>query len=318
MTTLSIVIVTHDSAGFIEPCLDAAAAACGGLPFEIIVVDSASQDNTLAVLGRRAEVRVLPLHENVGFAAANNRGIAMAAGDTIVLLNPDTVARPDAFAVLQRFLERHARCAAVGPRLETADGSLQPSAGALPTLIGTFAHAATLNELLPRDEFRRERLYGLARRMLPRSASRLASHEADARRCEVVWAAAVALRAGPLRQVGLLDESGFMYGEENDLCARLRRAGWEVWFEPAAEVLHYGGTLSPFKPALAASFYAARLRYFSRYGRRLERRLAPLAIGAGLALRPLVRSAVARSLRELTSTARFSAATARLVWRGGL
>ena len=306
--TVSVVIATYNSAGYIDACLDALPEAADGVPLQVILVDSCSPDDTVARAAGHPEVEVHALADNVGFARSNNVGIRQASRETLLLLNPDTVARPRSIRILHEFLVGHPACAAVGPRLLDADGHLQPSAGDLPTLIGTAAHAATLNRLVPRDEARRAAWFASLGRVLPRSASRLADH-GRARSCEVVWAAAVALRREALERVGLLDEGTFMYGEENDLCARFKKDGWTVWFEPSATVLHYGGGAAPFRPVLAASFYRSRLRYFARNGSVAERLGAPLAVAVGLALRPAVVGLAERDASAAAAAARFSAAT---------
>ena len=310
MTEVSVVIVTHNSAAYIDACLDAVGPACDGVEAEILVVDTASSDDTVARLDSRPGIDVLALNANEGFARGNNRGIRRARGRTVVLLNPDTVARPGSLTTLHRFLDREQRCAAAGPRLIAGDGVLQPSAGGLPTLMTTFAHAAGLVRFLPSDEAARARLHRLFGRLLPRAGARLADHAERPRRCEVVWAAAIALRAAAIAEVGALNEDLFMYGEENDLCARLGRAGWEVWLVPEAEVLHFGGGSGAFAPPLAAHFYRSRLAYFRRFAGERGRLAASLVIVAGLVLRPLVALLTAGGIARMRSEARFSGATA--------
>lgn len=316
MSLLSIVVVTFNSRHCIDACLDALPRALDGLAAETIVIDNASSDGTAEHVATRRDVTVMPLERNVGFARANNQGIARTSGETVLLLNPDTVCAPQSLRLLHEFLAADPRRGAVGPRLETPDGVLQPSAGALPTLLGTFVHAAGLNRLLPADEGRRARLYTVLGRAIPRSASRLADH-GGARRCEVVWAAAMAVRRVALDEVGLLDDRLFMYGEENDLCARLLRGGWEVWFLPSSRVVHVGGGSAPYEPFLAASFYQSRGRYFRRNGTPLQAALSSPVIVAGLALRPLVGTIVGRSLTAGVREASFAARTLDRLRVGG-
>jgi len=310
VTDVSVVIVTHNSAGYVGACLDALGPACEGVTTEVLVIDTASGDETLTRLERRPGLEILALGANEGFARANNRGIRRARGATVVLLNPDTVARPGSLAELHRFLTAAPRRGAAGPRLVTGEGKLQPSAGGLPTLLTTFAHAAGLNRHLPSDEASRARLHAMLSLVMPRSSGRLGDHLAEPRRCEVVWAAAVALRAAALEEVGPLDEGLFMYGEENDLCARLGRAGWEVWFDPRAEIVHFGGGSGAFAPPLAAQYYRSRRRFFRRHGGVARRLAAPLAILGGLLMRPLVALFAGRGAAAMRREARFSLATA--------
>ena len=122
---------------------------------------------------------------------------------------------------------------------------------------------------------------------MPLSADRLTDHTV-ARSCEVVSGAAMLLRRSALPPAPVFDEGSFMYEEDTVLCRRVRDAGWEVWFEPAATLLHHGGASSPRTPRLAAEFYRNRVRYFARYGTRSQCIGSLLAIVVGLTLRPLL------------------------------
>jgi len=310
MTTVSVVIVTHNSSGYIVPCLDSLLDVPSGLDIEIIVVDSASTDDTCTLVASRPDVQLMSLAENVGFGAANNLGISRAGGEHLFFLNPDTVVTPGALEALLASLHRRPRCGVVGPRLVNDDGSLQPSAGAAPTVLRTLVFAAGLNRLLPKNERARAQLYAGLRAVMPLSADRLADHSV-ARRCDVVSGAAMLLRRRALPHAPAFEEGSFMYEEETVLCHRVRDAGWEVWFEPAAVVLHYGGASSPHTPRLAAEFYRSRLRYFGQYGTKFQGIASGPAVVCGLMLRPLLGLFPASATTSVLAEARYSLETLR-------
>jgi N-acetylglucosaminyl-diphospho-decaprenol L-rhamnosyltransferase len=312
---VDVVIATYQSGCHIDACLDSLAAAAPGVRLRVIVVDSASSDDTRERVKRRDDAELLALDENVGYARANNRGIDRTDAPFVYVLNPDTVSRPGSLAALIEFAVGTPACGVVGPRLLNADGTLQPSAGGLPTVLRTFAYASGATKLLPRDEARRQRLHEVLGPVMPRSTSRLSDHRVP-HRCDVVSGAAMVVRGDVLRALGGFDEGTFMYEEETDLCARLAARGWQTWFAPQAEVVHLGGGSSPFTARLASAFFSSRLRFFRR-----NRGLATYAAGcgavaAGLAARPAVTAIAERDFSAAGREAQLAVATARLLLHG--
>jgi hypothetical protein len=219
---LSIVILTWNSRALLERCLAALPAAVGGVATEVIVVDNGSTDGTAAALAARDDVRVVPNAWNRGVAPARNQGLRLARGDFLALLDVDTVARPGAFAVLVEALRAAPRIGLVGPRLVGADGTLQYSCRRFPTIVDK------------------------ALRRLPARWGRAITDDvelrdwdhASARSVDYVIGACQVIRRSALAEVGLLDERIFYGPEDVDLCLRLHRAGWDVVYEPRAEVMH--------------------------------------------------------------------------------
>jgi GT2 family glycosyltransferase len=193
---------------------------------ELIVVDNGSTDGSPEMVAAEfPAARLIRNAQNRGFAPANNQGLAVARGRYCVLLNSDTLVAPAALAHLVAFMDVHPEAGACGPQLRNADGSLQPSGRAFPTL------ASALAELLPAPATWRRGLRG----------------PLDARdytqTCQVdeVSGAALCLRRAALDQIGLLDEEFFFLGEDVDLCWRLKAAGWQVYYLPEAAVIHLWG-----------------------------------------------------------------------------
>jgi N-acetylglucosaminyl-diphospho-decaprenol L-rhamnosyltransferase len=221
LARLSIVIVAYRSGEFLQRCL--AAAADG--PGELVVVDNGSPEGeSRALCAAFPTVRLIERERNEGFGAAANAGAAAAAGRWILLLNPDAWPIGDAVERLVRFAEEEPGLGAAGPLLFDPDGRPQRSTIRPPLSPGALALWAAS----PRNV---SRIYGMWRgraRHTPRAG-------------EFLQASALLLRREAFEQVGGFDESFFMYGEDADLCARLRDAGWKVEVCPEARFVHVGG-----------------------------------------------------------------------------
>jgi GT2 family glycosyltransferase len=222
---------------------------------EVAVIDNASADGTAAMVRERFPwVRLIENSDNVGFAGANNQGIRQARGRYVLLLNSDTEVQEGALETLVAFMDEHDRAGASGARLLNTDGSLQPSAHPMLTPNREFWRLLFLEPLLPRATYR---MAGW--------------DESLPRRVEVIKGACLLLRREALKQVGLLDDSYFMYTEEVDLCYRLAQAGWELWWVPAAKVVHHGEASSKqVREEMYIQLYRSKVQFFRKFsGERL-------------------------------------------------
>lgn len=252
---LSILIISWNVRELLQRCLAALPAAVGpGLTYEVIVVDNASSDGTVeAIRAAFPQVQVIANSENRGFTGGNNQTLAAARGDFLFLLNPDTEPRPGSIAALHYYLAAHPALGIVGPRLWYGDGSPQSSRRRFPTLLTLFTESTVVQEYLP---------------WLPHFARyRLADRPPDeAQTVDWLVGAALLVRRQVYAQIGGLDEGFFMYSEELDWCRRAAAAGWQVGYEPAAEIVHYEGKSS--EQAVAARhirFCRSRVRYTRKY-----------------------------------------------------
>jgi GT2 family glycosyltransferase len=225
---LSIIIVNWNTCDLLAQCLESVLDEMHRLPgleIETLVVDNASTDHSISMLQEQFPwVRLIENQENVGFAAANNQAIQQSTGRYVLLLNPDTEVEPGALAALISFLDTHPQAGATGAQLLNPDGTLQTSCYPFPTLTGELWRLLHLDALCP---------FGVY-------------HMADwdmglPREVEVIQGAALMLRREALDQVGFLDDQYFMYTEEVDLCYRLKKGGWSLYWVPQAKVVHYGG-----------------------------------------------------------------------------
>jgi GT2 family glycosyltransferase len=230
-TTLSIVIVNWRSKDYLRGCLRAVAATCADGAPEIIVVDGASFDGCGEMLAAEfPHVRFIQSEENIGFGQCNNLGFSHATGDVILLLNPDTELQPGSVARLMRELASRPRAGLIAPRLLNSDRSLQTSCvQAFPTPLNQALDSDFLRALFPGS-----RLWGTGKAFRSREPVVV----------EAVSGACMLIPSGVYRQLGGFSGHYFMYGEDIDLCYRLRLAGYEVVHVPEAEVVHHGSASS--------------------------------------------------------------------------
>lgn len=237
MVELSIIIVNWNGGELLRRCLESIAEAPPHVPYNVIVVDNASTDGSVAWLRsvdvkplfKEAELIVVENSENLGFSKPNNQAIAISRAPLLFLLNPDAEVKPAAIDVLIATLKSDERNGAVGPRLLNTDGTLQPSVWHNPPAAWeTLISGLKLYRLIPR-RLRGGLLLGVhwdhaQRRSVPRLSG-----------------AAMLIKREVIESVGGLDEQFHMYGEDVEWCLRIRRAGWRLLFEPRAVVIHHDG-----------------------------------------------------------------------------
>jgi hypothetical protein len=216
------VVVTYDSAEWIERCLESVAG------IETVVVDNGSRDGTVELVREHFPgVRVLE-RENDGLAAGWNAGIAATESAYVLLLNSDAWLEDAAAQRLVAFADEHPDAAVVGPRLRNPDGSLQRSVRGYPTLWRLATEYFFIRKLAPRS------------RALNSFYAGGFDHD-EVREAEFLMGACLLVRRAAIDAVGPADEDFFLFSEETDWCFRFRRAGWRVLFYPGAEVTHVGG-----------------------------------------------------------------------------
>lgn len=227
---LSILVVSWNVRDLLRDCL-ASVRATVALPvddYEVIVVDNQSHDGSADMVAREFPwVRLIRNSRNSGFGAANNTAFHASTGATVLLLNPDTVVLPGALDDLLRAIESDGTIGVIGSRLLNTDGTLQRwTAGATPTVWRLAMHTLFLGKVLPKA-IRGRPLYLLDD----------ITHAED-----VDWlsGACLALRREALQST-IFDERFFMYGEDLELCHRLKAEGWRVVYFPQSSIIHHHG-----------------------------------------------------------------------------
>ncbi len=230
---LGIVIVNYNVCGLLRRCLESVLASEGPLSLDVIVVDNASRDDSVAMVQSVfPHVQLIANDDNRGYPAANNQGLrALAVGETngpryVLLLNPDTVVPPDGFARLVTYMDENPAVGVVGPRLVLPNGELDVACRrGFPSPAVSLYRFLGLSRLFPQSpRFGRYNMTFLPEDQLA---------EVDS-----VVGAFMLVRAEAVRQVGLLDERFWMYGEDLDWAKRMKDAGWRVVYHPSVTVLH--------------------------------------------------------------------------------
>jgi GT2 family glycosyltransferase/glycosyltransferase involved in cell wall biosynthesis len=227
---VSVVIVTWNVRELVVDCLRAIAERSGALDVEAIVVDNGSSDGTVrAVRAAYPRVTVIANGGNVGFPAANNQGLAHAAGRHVLFLNPDTVVGEGTIEACTAALDRDAGIGMVGCRLMYPSGRVQFEGGRRDYRLRHLLYEALyLQELFPRNGVFAHQLMGSW------------DHRGE-RDVEAISGAFMMVRAEVARALGGLPSDMFMYHEDLAFALRVRRAGWRIRYLGGVETVHYGG-----------------------------------------------------------------------------
>lgn len=256
---LAVVIVNYKTTRLVTQCLQSMLAQLAGMDAKAIVVDNHSQDGSIAEIRQwlsthddRKIVELIESDVNGGFSAGNNIGIRASDADYYLLINSDTIVRPEAIATLVETADAHPDAGLIGPRLEWPDGTPQESCFRFPSPLSEFIDAAQTGPITAV-------LRGFD---VPLPASDTI--------VEPPWIsfACILVRREVFDDVGLMDDGFFMYYEDVEFCRRAREAGWNIIHIPSARVVHLRNERSPDEQIESerrrspAYCYASRARYF--------------------------------------------------------
>lgn len=286
MARLDIVILNYNRGDLLRNCLRSIYDAPTQHTITVWVVDNASHDDSVAIVEREfPRARLIVNDRNSGFAAGNNLALheILAQSPTrdpgayrslrehhpppqahyVMLLNNDTVVEPDALDLLVAYLDDHADVGIVGPKVLLLDGSLDLACRrSFPSPTVSFYRMTGLSKLFPRSpRFARYNMTYLDPDV-----------ETDV---DSVVGAAMLLRADVVREVGVLDEAFFMYGEDLDWCYRVKSYGWRVVYYPRAVIHHHKRAASTRRalPSIRAFYDAMRIFHRKHYA---QRTIAPM------------------------------------------
>jgi GT2 family glycosyltransferase len=237
----SIVIVSFNTRETLRECLQSVLLEVGDLKVEILVVDNDSADGSAEMVEREfPQVRLFRAGMNLGFGAANNLALGQASGRYFVLLNSDAFFQPGALTTAIRKMDENPDCGLAGGRLIGRDGLMQPSSRSFHTILDDVIVMTGLATRYPKSRF-----FG-----------RFDRTWADPNEpAEVDWVpgAFCIVRPAALLRTGLFNPVFFLYYEEVDLCRRIKRAGYSIWYWPDISVVHIGGESSRQKTDLEFS-----------------------------------------------------------------
>jgi hypothetical protein len=209
------------------------------------------------------QVVLIENRENLGFAHANNQALSRCCGEAVMLLNPDTEIKSGSLQAMQAFLKENPGAGAIGPLVLNPDGTLQHSCSPTPTLFRETLRLLHLPGMRPDGYYPMQHW------------DRIAPREVD-----ILLGACILLRHEALDQIGLLDEDYFIYSEEVDLCSRLKKGGWDLYWVPAAQIIHYGGqSTQQVAQEMFFRLYESKLKYFRKHRGSVAARKYKLLLG---------------------------------------
>jgi hypothetical protein len=257
---LSLCIPTLNAKNLLRDCLGSIYANTQRVSFEIIVVDNHSEDGTLEMLRDEFPgVRVIANDHNAGFTKPTNQALRASTGRYALLLNNDTLILPGALDRLVEFADAHPDAGIVTPKVLNRDGTLQKQCKrGLATPWELFCYFSGLAARFPND---------------PRFAGYLLTSldENETHPVAAVSGSCMLIRRAVLEQIGLLDERFFAYQEDTDYCYRAGQAGWQIYYYPGAQIIHYGShggsRINPYR-----SIWEWHRSYFIYYRKNLAAR----------------------------------------------
>jgi GT2 family glycosyltransferase len=273
---VSIIVVSYNTRALLLECLASAVESSEGASVELIVVDNASTDGSFeAARERFPQAAIIRNETNRGFGAACNQAIKIASAPFVLLLNSDARLTTEAFRALSDCISSNHRCGAAGCRMTNAQGE---------TINNARRFLTPLNQAFE--------LLGIsgAGRFSRTHQLRLDRDQTD---CSVDWidAACLILNRAALDEAGLFDEQFFMYSEDEDLCYRLKSAGWLVCFSARGAAIHHGGASSAQNRfQMLCQFYSSQMLFLSKRRGRASVMIYKLAMKAALTLKRLAES----------------------------
>lgn len=254
MMDLSIIIVSWNTAQLLMTCLQSIQTAQEADPkisSEVIVVDNASSDGSAALVSTQFPyIKLIRNKENVGFARANNQGLAISSGRYVMFLNSDTTVAPGTLTAICSFMDQHPNVGVLGPLICNPDGTLQESAFKAPTFLNSLGNL----------------LFGNTHQRLLLTFT---NHYYDLRRpTNVGWVsgACLVIRRDCANLLGGWDESYFLYSEDVDICLRARQHGWDVVFAPIGAITHLRNQSSiQIREQAIQSVYLSRIQLRNRH-----------------------------------------------------
>ncbi|PJF29614.1 MAG: glycosyltransferase family 2 protein [Phototrophicales bacterium] len=250
---VSVIIVSWNVANLLRDCLNSIYENSPDVSLEVIVVDSASGDDTLQMVKTHFPQVILSAQsENVGFTRGNNIGLEMARGRYVFLLNPDTVILGDAIGQMVAYLDAHPQVGIIGPHTLNTDMTHQSTRRRFPTIGTAFFESTWLQQYAPRTLL--DRYYVCD---IPDDAT-----------ADVDWVQGSALmaRREVYEEIGGLDTRYIMFWEELDWCKRAKLAGWGVVYLGTSKIIHHGGKSTEQAGARKhIHFQQSKLRYYKKF-----------------------------------------------------
>ena len=245
---LSVIILNYNVSFFLRQCILSVQEAIVGLEAEIIVVDNHSQDGSCAMLSEKfPKITVIQNPKNLGFSKANNQGVALAKGEYICILNPDTAVAKETFTKILKFAEEHSDFGAIGTKLIDGTGNFLPES----------------KRNIPKPKVAFYKILGLKSNKNCYYANQV--EEDQNGKVDILVGAFMLLKKERYLDVGGFDEDYFMYGEDIDLSYKLLKKGYVNYYFGETSVLHYKGESTNKDRKYIHQFYNAMRIFYTKH-----------------------------------------------------
>lgn len=260
MIDLSVIIVSFNTKKLTKDSIDSLIKKTKGIDYEIIVVDNSSSDGSIEMLKNYSKKYnnffYIQTGKNLGFGKANNLGIKKAKGKYILLLNSDTNLKENILPEMISYMDKHPKMGVSTCSLLNKDGLLQGTGGGFPTIFRIFAWMFFIEDIPFID-----RLFTPFHPMHPMSFYKGGSIFKNKRKMDWITGAFMLFKREVFKDAGVFNEDFFMYVEETELCYRVVKSGWEIWYLPKWSIIHYGGSSSGGEFSLLKEFEGVKLFY---------------------------------------------------------
>jgi len=261
---LGIVILNWNTRDLLRRCIETVLASEGNFTYDVVVVDNASTDGSAEMVAEEfPQVKLIASDMNHGYPRGNNLGLrelgfegnCANAPRYTLLLNPDTELPVDALCDMIWYMDANPKIGVAGPKLVLPSGDLDLACRrSFPTPMISFYRFSGLSRLFPKSE--RFGRYNMT-----------FSDPNEEIEVDSVVGAYMQVRREAIAQVGLLDETFFMYGEDLDWAYRIKQAGWTIFYNPAVTVKHVKRAASRKSERAQMEFYRAMLIFYRKHYR---------------------------------------------------
>lgn len=259
MLDLSVVIISFNTKEILIDCIKSVVKNTRGVKYEIVVIDNASSDGSSEAISYLSKsVKVVTLirnSKNVGFAAANNQGYRASKGKYILFLNSDTLVSGNVLGDVAHWMDTKAKVGICSCMLKNKDGTIQGTGGYFPTLPTVFSWM-TIQDLPYVDNFIKP-----FHPMKPKSFSKDDNFYKNDHELDWVTGAFLFVRRSILDNVGGWNDDYFMYMEEVDLCFRVKKLGWQIWYLPDWSIVHLGGASCSSEYSVLSEYKGIKIFY---------------------------------------------------------
>lgn len=284
---LSIIIISYNTAKLTLDCIKSIFLDKGlkEIPFEIIVVDNNSHDESVQELKKlKDKITLIENKDNTGFGKANNQGVKIAKGNYILLLNSDTIILHSAISQSLDWLCSHPESSICTAQLLNKDKTIQASGGFFPNLANVLTWCLSLDDLPLINKIIKP-IHPHTPTFYTKDKFYLSDHRQD-----WVTGAFLLTRKNLFDKVGGFDESYFMYGEEVELCYRIRKntTNNQVWYLIGPQIIHLGGASATSRLDPILNEYRGIISFFKKHKPKWQYPLVKLLLKINALIRAII------------------------------